>query len=328
MRIAGARPVKDWTLLCYNAGQADAGKMGTSALLDLERTGSDEHTHVVALNHRSGWWPEQMLEKVGLFRGAQGTAVYEVGPKSERREPWLVRAHRPFPKEFHRFAQFVYSSPSQLQSRVVERLPDETNVGQAETLKQFLIKNMERYPARRYGLVMTGHGAAFAGQMIVHGPEGRMQGEEIAQVLREVEQETGKKLDLLNLNTCYGANLETLYPLRGVVDTVVASEGVVFAATQPLGAQLANLQQKLHSGQEVDGPGLARLMVEESRRQPLANSYTRTLSALDTRGFDQLAEAVAGLQEQLKTLPGDEVAGKLEECRRFLFNSRHRPVHL
>ena len=52
---------KDWTLLFYNAGHADESKMCTQALLDLQRTGTDEHTNVVVMNHRSPWLPEKLL---------------------------------------------------------------------------------------------------------------------------------------------------------------------------------------------------------------------------------------------------------------------------
>jgi hypothetical protein len=272
---------KEWTLLFYNAGHADESKMCTASLLDLDRVGTDESTHVVVMNHRSAWLPERML---GVNQDHNGTRSYAIEarpmPAGERKS------------DARTLLDFALSSPSQVRSAEIERHPDDTNMGDPATLKKFLLDNMARYPARHYALFVSGHGAAFGGQAIVHGPEGRIRNEQLAAVLDEVRQESGRRLAMVNLNTCFGANLETVYPLRGVADAVVASEGTIFAGTQAFGRVLADIRQASKEGVDLSGPDLARLCVEESRRQPLGNVYSETLSAIDLSRIDSLASSV------------------------------------
>lgn len=313
-------PEKDWTLLFYNAGYADEAKMCTATLADLERVGSNADTHVVAFNHRTRWTPERLLGAYGEFDGARSYYVTKA--------PEQPRLTERLPADLGSLADFALSGPHQLKSPEIGR--SDANPGEAETLKRFLVDNMKRYPSKRVALVISGHGSAFGGQAIMHRPEGRIKNEELARLLREVEAETGKKLDLLNLNTCYGANLETLYPLRESAQALVASEGGVFAATQPFGRVLDSLQQGLAAGRDVTGPELARLCVEEARRQPMGNLYTGTLTAVDASGVASVATAQSRLQEVLRDREVDPavVRGALKDARRFLYSSVPQPIYL
>ncbi len=331
-RLTGAPPVpsaapeaeKDWTLLFYNAGYADEAKMCTATLADLERAGSDSHTHVVAFNHRTRWAPERMLR---AFREFDGARSYYVTRRPQTEEPhWKAM----LPPDLRSLVGFAMSGPRALSSPEIQRYPEDTNPGSAQTLKQFLVDNMKRYPSRRIGLVISGHGAAFGGQAIVHGPDGRIKNEELAQVLREVEAETGRKLDMLNLNTCFAANLETLYPLRDSARALVASEGKVFAATQPFGQVLQTLQQGLEQGRDVTGADLARLCVEESRRQPLGNLYTGTMTAVDAAGLQEAARAQEDLQQTLRLRGTDPqvVRQALRDAKRVLYSASPERIYL
>lgn len=324
-RFAGRAPAvaaeeKDWTLLFYNAGYADEAKMCTATLADLERVGSNADTHVVAFNHRTRWSPERLLGAYAEFDGARSYYVTQApaGPRLTDR----------LPDDLGSLADFALSGPRDLKSPELGR--SDANPGEAETLKRFLVDTMKRYPSKRVALVLSGHGSAFGGQAIMHRPEGRIKNEELARVLREAEAETGRKLDLLNLNTCYGANLETLYPLRDAARAVVASEGGVFAATQPFGRVLQTLQEGLATGRDVTGPELAKVCVEEARRQPMGNLYTGTLTAVDAAGVEAVARAQSHLQEVLRDREVDPalVRGALKDAKRFLYSSVPQPVYL
>jgi hypothetical protein len=203
------------------------------------------------------------------------------------------------PEEGKDLLRFLMSGPEDIRSPVLREHPSDINMGDKETLREFLIDNVKRFPARRYAVILSGHGAAFGGSMIVHNPEGRIRNEELAEVLKDVTGKTGASIDILDMNTCFSANLESLYPLKGAVKNVVASESTVFAATQPFSTILKDLQQGLREGADLTGKDLSTLIVEESRRRPLGNVYTETLSSIDMEKIGAVADAVGSLQETL-----------------------------
>lgn len=319
---AAAMAPKEWTVLFYNAGHADESKMCTGSLVDLERVGSDANTDVVVLNHRSPWLPERILGKNQAYDGARTYHVeHNASPAA------APRLERLLPPDARQFVDFLRSGPADLTSPEIAPAAH-PNMGEADTLKNFLLDGMHRYPARHYALVISGHGAAFGGQSIVHGPEGRIHNEELGKLLEEVAQTTGHKLDLLNLNTCFAANLETLYPLRKAADAVVASENVIFAANQPVARVVADLQAGIQEGIHPTGSDLARLFVEEARRQPLGNLYTETLSAVDLSKIDGVGIAVDRLQTTLLQEKVDPAAirAALGRARRFNYSDVPRTV--
>ncbi|MBM3465644.1 MAG: hypothetical protein FJX76_26435, partial [Armatimonadetes bacterium] len=199
-------------------------------------------------------------------------------------------------------------------------------MGDPETLRQFLLDNVQRFPAKHYALFISGHGAAFGGQSIVHHPEGRIHNEKLAEVLADVSQQTGKKFALVNLNTCFGANLETLYPLRNVADAAVGSQGTIFAGTQPFVAVLKDIQDGVKEGLQLSGADVARLCVEESRRQPLGNLFTETLSAVDLTQLQNVADAVKGLQDALATAEQETLREAWKASHRIDYSSIPRQV--
>jgi hypothetical protein len=284
-------PRKDWTFLFYNVGQGNLAPMATASLESLERVGSNEQTDIVALNYRERPKQEKVL---GRFADYEGARCYHVTRATSSGGSWLG-------KELGSLAECALASPKGLQSEMIGQPvgPGEAaRMADPATLKAFLIENMARFPAEHFALTITGHGAAFQGQAIVRGPEGRsaISNDDLARVLREVARETGKSVDLVNLNTCYSANLESLYGLKDATRALVASQAALSLATQPFGAVVAEVQQRLAAGQQVSPQDLARVFVEQSARQPLSGLYSPTLSAINPDGLGKLGSSVGHLQ--------------------------------
>lgn len=319
----GSPKEKEWTLLFYNAGYGCESKMSTANLLDLERRGSDENTNVVVMNYRSPWFLERFTGKNSQFLG---TSTYYVTKQASYAPPLSGL----LPSNARSLAEFLATSPKSIGSEVIEKHPGTVNMGEKETLERFLIDNMKRYPARNYAVIMSGHGAAFGGSMIVHNPEGRIRNEELASVLKNVENETGHRIDLLNMNTCFSANIESVYPLRSGVKTMVASESTVFGATQPFSKVLADLQGALKEGRKISARELAALFVEESHRQPLGSVYTETMSAFDMEKVGKVADSINGLQKILMNEGVDPgvIARAMKESARLSYSSIPRETSL
>jgi hypothetical protein len=315
---------KPWTLLFYNAGPADQSRMGRAVLKSLEEAGAGE-CDVAVFDHSTPYLPETLLQPFGWFRGVNGTRTYQV-PREARPESTPLKK---LDESLESFAKFVKVMPSDIRSLVVEEHPEGTDPGQAETLKKFVLDSMRRYPAERYAVVITGHGAAFGGQAIVGTTGSRMENRELASVFREVKEETGQGVDLLNLNVCFGANLETLSEFEGAVPTVVASESSIFAAGQPFGQVMTTLNGALAAGQQVDGQQLGRLFVKEAEHQALSNLYTPTLSAIDTGRLRALRAELRTFHEKAQQLTDSPTLRQaVQDSARFLYNGNERQVHL
>ena len=288
MNPVGAR--KAWTFLFYNVGQGNLAPMTTASLESLERVGSNEQTDVVALNYRERPGHERAL---GRFAEYEGARCYHL-TRGKSAGSWLG-------PELGSLADCALASPKGLQSQVIGQPvgPGESaRMADPATLKAFLIENMARFPAEHFALTITGHGAAFQGQAIVRGPQGRsaISNDDLGRVLREVAQETGQSVDLVNLNTCYSANLESLYSLKDATRALVASQAALSLGTQPFAAVLAEVQQRLAAGSSVSPQDLARVFVDQSARQPLSGLYSPTLSAIDPAGLGELGQSLAALQ--------------------------------
>lgn len=269
----------------YNAGQGQLAQMSTHSLQQLERVGSDEQTDVVALNYREN-------TPLGRFSEYEGGSTYHI-----QRQGKLVGRG-----EFGSLVSCALANPGKLHSPVLEKpvAPgDSAKMSDAATLKAFLIDSMRRFPAQHFALAITGHGAAFQGQAITRGPGGRaaISNDELGRVLREVREETGRGVDLVNLNTCYSANLESLYSLKDATSTVVASQDALAVGTQPFAQVLAELQKQLAAGKSVEAPELGRMFVEQAAAQPMHQLYSPSLTAVNAAELGGLGDSVARLQK-------------------------------
>ncbi len=284
---------KEWTLLFYNAGYGKEAKMCTSSLIDLEKIGSDENTSVVVLNYRSSDLLGKVSKTIEKFNG--GKTYYVT--RNENPPEKLPLLSGMLPAEARRFTDYLLSSPKDINSPVIEEHSKDINMADKETLRTFLIDNMKKYPARHYAVIISGEGNHLEG--VIKGPKGSMKNEDLAEVLESVVKETGRKIDLLDLNTSRSANIESLYPLKDSVETVVASENYVSGGTQPFSKVLSDLQKGLEEGREISGRELATLLVEEARRQPLGNLYLENLSAFDMEKIGNLVDSIKELQKTL-----------------------------
>lgn len=123
-------------------------------------------------------------------------------------EPWHgVRRYIIQPRPPVAPAQKIYSPPL-----LINKNP---NTSAPETLYNFLRWGMSQFPARRYMVVLSGHGAGFFGALTdyTHGHPYIMGIPGMAGALSSASRDTGKKIDLLALDTCYMNMAEVLYEL-------------------------------------------------------------------------------------------------------------------
>ncbi len=319
--IATKAQPKEWTFLFYNAGSKDQSKMCANTLRDLESVGSNQDMDIVCLSERWSW----AGDRFGRAKDNQGTRLYHV-----QKDPEAHQAKGGLSKLW----QFLKCGPRQFYSTPDPSFPKNTHLGSAESLRNFLTEATEKYPAKHYALIMSGHGAGFGGQSVMHESAGtkscRIENEELGLVLKDFSTQRGEKLELVNLNTCLGAGLETMAPIADGAQVAVASSGVVFAATQPFGKVLQWVQGELAQNQVVDAKALGAAFVKESADQPLSNLFTGTLSAIDLNQVHQIRDNVGKLHQSLMEENVDPNVFKetIEAAVKIDYSHNERPIYL
>jgi hypothetical protein len=97
--------------------------------------------------------------------------------------------------------------------------------GNADTLDDFVAWAMSSFPARRYAVVISGHGG---GNPRVIAPDFRagsaMSPRDLVSVLDRVRQQTGRRVDVFGADACLMQTVEVAYQLRDSVENIVASQ--------------------------------------------------------------------------------------------------------
>ena len=189
--------------------------------------------------------------------------------------------------------------------KVLEKLGD-TDQGSAQTLEDFVAWAVERYPARRYALILHGHGMAWQGFGIdANHMNHRIKLPELAAALDRARGRSldAERFDLLMLDGCLMGTLEVAAELKSQARYLLSSEMVEVAAGQPYAQVLPFLTR--HPRQSVE-----RIMSN------MAHAYVHSYSveggylgpplptALTILGLD--LDKLDALEQKLRTL-ADEV---------------------
>jgi hypothetical protein len=184
-----------------------------------------------------------------------------------------------------------------LNSRLLVDL-GEVDMGSQQSLSDFLLWGLEEFPARNYLVVLSGHGEGWPGiSQDFTDQNDRLTLDELAFGLGAFVARRGAPIDVLLLDVCYWAMLETGWALRDLTSYIVASEDIDPSAGQ---------QYDLGLGALVNDPAMApgALAVElvEAFREAYSaggdypqDGPTSTLSAVETARLEALAAALDGL---------------------------------
>ncbi len=124
------------------------------------------------------------------------------------------------------------------QIEVVKKL-GEVDMGSPSTLEFFLNWSMVHYPAKHYFLDFWDHGDFYGGVCEDHGDWLTL--EEMRGAIMNVENEKGKRIDVIGFDACRMGIMENFYALRGLTQYVVASEKDEPASGWPYDMVLENM---------------------------------------------------------------------------------------
>jgi hypothetical protein len=184
---------KDWTILIYANGNNELEPEMWQSKIDAETIGSSENVNVVMQISR------ESRELVKIIRPKDSIPPLD--------ETW-TGARR----------YYVLQSESKL-------IRDLGNVNMADphTLHDFTTWGIKNYPAKRYMLILSGHGGAFTAALLDLSQEipYAMGVTEMCKVINRTKSETGANIDLLVLDICNMNSVEILYELgKDKVNTV------------------------------------------------------------------------------------------------------------
>ncbi|MFN8610141.1 MAG: clostripain-related cysteine peptidase [Vulcanimicrobiota bacterium] len=166
--------------------------------------------------------------------------------------------------------------------------------------------SLRRYPSQYSAVLISGHGHAYKG---VAG----LKPAEIQEGLRQAHESSGKKVDLLILEACEGANLETLKELGQHARYALVSQDQMWAAGLPWGYLLPRLDELAQTPESL-GSNLVKLAGGLEGKVP-------TLALVDLEKLPVVTAKVEKLAEKLgSSLDGPERAGILRafsETERF-----------
>jgi pimeloyl-ACP methyl ester carboxylesterase len=143
-------------------------------------------------------------------------------------------------------------------SPVVEYL-GEADMGDPQTLIDFVTWAVQTYPAKKYALVMSDHGGGWTGGFSdMSAGDSALSMPEIVSAIEQVRQNTGvDKFDLIGFDACLMGQIEVFASLYPYSKYMVASEEVIPSYGWSYAAWLGQVAQN----PAVDGGGMARSVI-------------------------------------------------------------------
>lgn len=214
--------LKNWTVMIYLAGDNNLSQECIWAIKEMYRVGLHPDANVAVVAQFDSVAEGVPVTKYDIGR----VAVANDGIKKSASSALQVQVTAPSPA-----AARNYDEDGGL-GQYGEELPKVKRFISATELKTFILKCTKKYPAERYMVVLSGHGAGAVGQNFLKEdrlgrylsiPRLRFALEEVNEVL--ARQPGGKKIDILGLDACAMSMAEVAYDLRHVVDYMVGAEG-------------------------------------------------------------------------------------------------------
>lgn len=186
---------KPWTVLIYANGNNDLDPEISKSLLDIERIGAGTNTNVIVQLARA---PYKLIKS--MRPNLLGPTDIDGDWSGVRR--YLVKEN---------------SNISQNRDFKSVLLDDLGNVNMADptTLKDFISWGYKEFPSKHLMLILIGHGAGFTGIL----PDYTLKYPQIMSInglnvaINKASEETGKKIDILLLDSCYMNMVEIIYEL-------------------------------------------------------------------------------------------------------------------
>ena len=178
-------------------------------------------------------------------------------------------------------------------SEIIQTL-EEKNMGDPNTLVDFVKWSIENYPADRYCLVLWDHGNGWQGGICYDETSGdHLSLQDLKNAMKEIKNIEGRKIDLILFDSCLMGMLEVYYQTRNITKVLVGSEDVIWGDGCPYHMIIHDLKKKPDS----NAPTLARYIIEN-----YADYYTSFSIAMGAFYNSYLTDVIEKLDSLAKLL--------------------------
>jgi len=241
----------DWTVMVYMAAENNLEKFAIKDLNEMEEVGSSDKLNIVALIDR--WDGYHWVYKDGQVVRERSSSDYT------GHDNWTdTRVYR-----------ILQDDSDDINSEIIAK-DMEINSGDPKNLENFIQMVANRYPARKYLVVVWNHGGGIQG--IAYDDKERYDGHISAKALgvafnnavnRIINRNRGL-VDMVGFDACLMNMYEIANELsRNQVETMVGSEELEPGDGWPYDEFLEYLRDRVDQGRDVSGTALAREIVDD-----------------------------------------------------------------
>lgn len=292
---AGAKQVKNnWTVMVYMDADNNLERYAIQNFLQMSSVGSNNNVSIVV-----------QMDRIGYNNS--------YGNWTDAKRFYVTKNMTPTPK----------NATMDL---------GEVDMGNPQTLANFITWAVKNYPAKHYILILWDHGGGWRDK-VNHQPvkgvcwdytnSDHLTLPELEKALANAESQTGVKLDVVGFDACQMGMIEVFYQIRNHASIAIASEDVELAPGWPYKAILHDLT----SNPAMTPNELAETVVSEyssyyRSQYPLFMMFT--MAAVNLTKMDNLATSVDKFAKDLiASIPGNEsvIAGARLNSEEFCLGS-------
>ncbi len=318
--VATKTPTADWTIMLYMAADCDLEAYQVNNVESLLGVGSSPDVHVVLLLDRSvkgeGDRPDAEVaeEPSGATRGSKASSANgSDASHSDASDDDPAYTNRPLANLGNwSGAKLLYVQKGQIK-QIADWGP--INTGDPAVLKRFLDTATQKFPARRYALILNDHGLGWSGACHDESHDDILTTPELRTVLAQTTRRIGP-LELLGFDACLMANFEVFHSLGPFARVLVASEELEPSEGWNYVTLLGELQRHpTATGLEV-GQMIAETFHDYFEQNDDSVLSAITLSVVQSDRLPPIGRAIDGLSDALhRQLAADPDASWLKLAR-------------
>jgi hypothetical protein len=237
-------PTDEWTFMVYLDGDNNLEGNAITDFLEMSSVGSSAEVNIVA-----------QLDRISGYDS-------RFGSWTDTRRGWIEQGDEPYSN---------WGDPI-----------GEVNMGDEDTLSDFIDWAISDYPADNYALVLWDHGGGWPGVCFDDSSGGDgLETPEVGNVLSSFDE----NFDFLGIDACLMGMVELAYETQDDASVFVASEENI----PGFGWDYTNLLRDLTEDPDMDAEELGVIAVDHYGAQ-FGLASDQTLSAIDLTGMDDLSE--------------------------------------
>jgi len=208
----------------------------------------------------------------------------------------------------------------------------EVNMGDPQTLANFMTWSIQNYPANRYIVVLWDHGSGWKSfgntkSVCIDDTNGDyLTIPELEQAFATVESSTGVEVDIVGFDACLMAMIEIAYEIRRRADIMVASQELEPAGGWPYDEILTNLT----SNPTMTRSELATEIVEDYMDAYIESWVTQSATNIDISTYatiNELAAVTSNFAQKLKAGVSD-YRSEINQARRRVDETEGDPTYI